>query len=237
MLIRCEKCSTLYELDESLLPPQGAPVQCSKCQFVFKAYPVAQAPPQAPPPDPGSLGERAPREDELSAGAGRQGEALVREGGALAAGPPMRRIATPAPAAPGSVPARSTPVPVSGGTGRSAGGGDEPQFTADGRPIRKVPFPSGDAGPPVARAPAAKAAPRGTPAAASTGRALRWIVPIVVILIIAAAIVAWRVLATRGNGRGERHRPAAQSMLNGPRPSSAAAEAPVVAGTARGGVG
>ena len=40
MLIRCDKCSTLYELEEDLIPPRGAPVQCSKCQFVFTAYPA-----------------------------------------------------------------------------------------------------------------------------------------------------------------------------------------------------
>ena len=43
MLIRCERCSTVYELDEKLLPPTGAPVQCTRCQHVFTA-----APPQAP---------------------------------------------------------------------------------------------------------------------------------------------------------------------------------------------
>ncbi|HEX7624244.1 MAG TPA: zinc-ribbon domain-containing protein, partial [Anaeromyxobacteraceae bacterium] len=58
MLIRCEKCTTTYELDEALLPPQGAPVQCSRCQFVFTARPEAAAPEviatSAPTPTPTS---------------------------------------------------------------------------------------------------------------------------------------------------------------------------------------
>jgi predicted Zn finger-like uncharacterized protein len=64
--IRCERCSTLYELDETLLSPQGSPVQCTRCQHVFTAYPArgtartaggppAHAPPERPdapsPPD------------------------------------------------------------------------------------------------------------------------------------------------------------------------------------------
>lgn len=39
MLISCEKCSTTYDLDETLLPVAGAPVQCTRCQHVFTAYP------------------------------------------------------------------------------------------------------------------------------------------------------------------------------------------------------
>ena len=39
MIIRCERCSTLYELDESLLSPEGSPVQCTRCQAVFTARP------------------------------------------------------------------------------------------------------------------------------------------------------------------------------------------------------
>lgn len=61
MLIRCERCSTVYELDETLLAPEGAPVQCTRCDAVFVAYPprapgrtlvgmpAVDAPPPAPP--------------------------------------------------------------------------------------------------------------------------------------------------------------------------------------------
>lgn len=40
MLIRCDRCSTLYELDEALLAPEGSPVQCTRCNHVFTARPA-----------------------------------------------------------------------------------------------------------------------------------------------------------------------------------------------------
>lgn len=43
MLISCEKCSTTYVLDDKLIPPQGAPVQCTRCQHVFTARPPGAA--------------------------------------------------------------------------------------------------------------------------------------------------------------------------------------------------
>jgi predicted Zn finger-like uncharacterized protein len=63
LVIRCERCSTTYELDESLLAPTGSEVQCTKCQHVFTAYPPqsagrtlvgvpAQPPPAAARPAP-----------------------------------------------------------------------------------------------------------------------------------------------------------------------------------------
>jgi predicted Zn finger-like uncharacterized protein len=57
LVIRCERCSTLYELDDALLAPEGSPVQCTRCQHVFTAVPP-RAQPQARPavPEP----ERAP---------------------------------------------------------------------------------------------------------------------------------------------------------------------------------
>lgn len=48
VLISCEKCATTYNLDERMLPPQGAPVQCTKCQHVFLAKPQAAAAVAAP---------------------------------------------------------------------------------------------------------------------------------------------------------------------------------------------
>lgn len=59
MIIRCERCSTHYDLDETLLAPEGSPVQCAKCQAVFTAVPPRAAaasapatPPLAPAPAP-----------------------------------------------------------------------------------------------------------------------------------------------------------------------------------------
>lgn len=43
LIIRCERCSTLYELDESLLAPEGSDVQCARCQHVFRAHPLGAA--------------------------------------------------------------------------------------------------------------------------------------------------------------------------------------------------
>ncbi|WP_193388400.1 zinc-ribbon domain-containing protein, partial [Anaeromyxobacter sp. PSR-1] len=58
MLIRCERCSTLYELDEALLAPEGSAVQCTRCQHVFTARPPEAARPAAspaPPPEPPAM--------------------------------------------------------------------------------------------------------------------------------------------------------------------------------------
>ncbi len=57
MIIRCERCSTLYELDETLLQPEGSPVQCTRCQAVFTARPPAPGrtltnAPAVEPPEP-----------------------------------------------------------------------------------------------------------------------------------------------------------------------------------------
>ncbi|MFO0581191.1 MAG: zinc-ribbon domain-containing protein [Anaeromyxobacter sp.] len=85
MLIRCERCSTVYELDETVLAPEGAPVQCTKCENVFVAYPPRAAgrtlvglpavqnpqpapspaePAPEPPPRP-TPGPRAPASDRM----------------------------------------------------------------------------------------------------------------------------------------------------------------------------
>ncbi len=50
MQISCEKCQTAYVLDDRLIPPGGAPVQCTRCGHVFTAKsPNASRP---PPPKP-----------------------------------------------------------------------------------------------------------------------------------------------------------------------------------------
>lgn len=186
MLIRCDKCSTLYELDEKLLPAQGAPVQCSKCQFVFKAYPspasqpapperAANDAPVEPPPEPEPAlppdEQPHPRRDEV-----------VREGGALAH---SFDAPVPRPAQRGGPSGLSGAVPTSGGPRSS--GGDEQKFTSDGRPIRKIPFPSGDAPPQSPRTPPMKGPIPKTGPGVST--AVRWAVVVGVVLV--ALVVAW----------------------------------------------
>ncbi|MGC4115365.1 MAG: zinc-ribbon domain-containing protein [Myxococcales bacterium] len=79
MQISCERCSTVYVLDDKLIPPGGAPVQCTRCGLVFTAKPppgaVAAAPapkPTAPPkpmprmPTPHAAAAAAPADDRRS---------------------------------------------------------------------------------------------------------------------------------------------------------------------------
>ncbi len=63
MLIRCERCSTVYAFDEKLLPLGGAPVQCTRCQHVFSAFPPQAAARIAiypPPPASPTASTQAP---------------------------------------------------------------------------------------------------------------------------------------------------------------------------------
>ncbi len=198
MLIRCEKCSTLYELDDRLLPPQGAPVQCSKCQFVFKAYP---APPQ--PSTPERAANDAPNEGQPERGEAvperpsSPREELVREGGALAHSfdrAPASRP-TPVPDSLAEPPQEGTADARPHGRHPERGAGpadDGPKFTADGRPIRKVPFPVSE--PPQ---PGPRASPmRGTtPKAGKSTGTVKWvIVAVVIVSLLAAAAAAWVAL-------------------------------------------
>jgi predicted Zn finger-like uncharacterized protein len=43
VIIRCDRCSTVFELDEGLLAPEGSPVQCSRCANIFTARPQRAA--------------------------------------------------------------------------------------------------------------------------------------------------------------------------------------------------
>ena len=73
MIVRCERCSTLYELDESLLAPEGSPVQCTRCQHVFTVVrprpgEASKASPVGDPVTPGSSTRSAEREEEPGTG-------------------------------------------------------------------------------------------------------------------------------------------------------------------------
>lgn len=39
MLIPCDSCQSVFELDSKLVKPTGTKVKCSRCQYVFKIYP------------------------------------------------------------------------------------------------------------------------------------------------------------------------------------------------------
>ncbi|HET6923892.1 MAG TPA: zinc-ribbon domain-containing protein [Anaeromyxobacteraceae bacterium] len=100
MHIRCERCSTVYELDEKILPPGGAPVQCTRCQHVFHAFPP-QAAGRTLPMFPAVQGEGVARPSPPPAGVP----------GPSAPGPAPRQAA-PAPARPAPAPARQSPQPA-----------------------------------------------------------------------------------------------------------------------------
>jgi predicted Zn finger-like uncharacterized protein len=98
--IRCERCSTVYELDERVLPPGGAPVQCTRCQHVFQAFPP-QAAGRTLPMFPAVQGEGVARPAQPSAGA--PGPSAPR---------PAPRQGAPAPARQPPAPARQPPAPA-----------------------------------------------------------------------------------------------------------------------------
>ncbi|MEA1946945.1 MAG: DUF3426 domain-containing protein [Thermodesulfobacteriota bacterium] len=50
MIITCKGCNVSFNLDESLLKPEGSKVRCSKCKEIFIAYPPAP-PKEAEKPD------------------------------------------------------------------------------------------------------------------------------------------------------------------------------------------
>lgn len=172
MLIRCDKCNTVYELEDRLVPPQGAQVQCSKCQYVFRAYPsAAEAAPAS-----GSEARRPPVAAPVSDAAPPPART---EPAAASAEQPVQ----PALAAAASEPdAAAQPLRAEATAG--------PQFTADGRPIRKVPFPTEQIG----SAPRSAIAP-----APARGRSLPvrdrppWIVPAALAAVLVFVLLAWRL--------------------------------------------
>lgn len=49
MIITCEKCSTKFNLDDSLVKDSGSKVRCSLCKHIFTAYPTPQEEPSLAP--------------------------------------------------------------------------------------------------------------------------------------------------------------------------------------------
>ncbi len=215
MLIRCDKCSTLYELDESLLPRHGAPVQCSKCQFVFTAYPATRPPPEvngeALPAGPGEGSDAPPTYDEPVASDGSSSAASARGSASYGteadlAPAPGGAAATRAARSPSPGAGAGGALPATGGdaieTGRSgddraarrgpAGAFGDKQFTPDGRPIRKVPFPTEELGATPRGASPRPVPTRGLPA--FDRKALVWLVPIGLAVLLLLALAAWRLL-------------------------------------------
>jgi len=59
MIVTCDRCSTKYNLDESLVKDEGSKVRCSRCKHVFVAYPPSKSPTLA------FDGETVPGEEEF----------------------------------------------------------------------------------------------------------------------------------------------------------------------------
>jgi len=79
MIVRCEGCSTKYNLDESVLKEEGSKVRCSRCRHVFLAYPPAK-PPTLEFDEGMTLGEEA-FEETVTLDTPSFGEAKEREVG------------------------------------------------------------------------------------------------------------------------------------------------------------
>ncbi|MCG8637401.1 MAG: zinc-ribbon domain-containing protein, partial [Desulfobacterales bacterium] len=61
MIITCEECSTRFNLDDSLIRPEGSKVRCSQCKHVFTAFPEPETPSEIPAP----VSDEGPDPDEI----------------------------------------------------------------------------------------------------------------------------------------------------------------------------
>jgi len=104
--IRCERCATVYELDEKRLPTGGAAVKCTRCQHVFRAVPPElPAVPSVPPARPPVPTEERTAVFDFSRSAGPEQTASYATAPPPPPGPPVshslphpRRAAPPPPA-------------------------------------------------------------------------------------------------------------------------------------------
>ncbi len=109
MRIRCERCATIYELDEKRLPAHGALVKCTRCGHVFRAAPPAPGPAAPPPEDQHEEPPRAAAEERtalfgFTAPAGAEQTASLAAVHPPEAAPPRRR--EPPAAASATIPGR-----------------------------------------------------------------------------------------------------------------------------------
>lgn len=217
MLIRCEKCTTTYELDEALLPPQGAPVQCSRCQFVFTARPQQAAAPT-------TTRERDALTPDLTP-AGKEGWPTptaastpppTPDPSAPSAAPPQatrgRRASTATPAATTTPAVIATPTTAATSTATSTPTSTPTltqKFTADGRPIRKVTMTDEE---PVVSGPRPMItrAATGAPVGPIRRSGIPWLPLLVAALAVGAVVLGWRAwsrrsdpLAARRSGEGQ----------------------------------
>ncbi len=90
MRLTCPNCDAQYEVDDSLIPPEGRDVQCSNCNTTwFQAG--AGAEPQAPEPEPEPVQEPPEPEDEGADDAAMAAAAAIA-GSATAPEPPSSKM-------------------------------------------------------------------------------------------------------------------------------------------------
>lgn len=179
MVIRCERCSTLYELDEALLAPEGSQVQCTRCDHVFTAFPA-----------------RAP------------GRTLVGVPAAVAPPPPPALEATVAPEAPEAAPSRtvSEPSPVSppAATREDRPAAFEPRVSRSVPPPVYRPAVSP---PPGGRASLLRRDAVGTfESRLRRSARWKWLAPSIAAAVLVAAVGGWLALRRHGDPAAERAR-------------------------------
>jgi len=213
VLIRCDKCNTLYELDDELVPVEGALVQCSKCQYVFTTYPSSENAPalrSRQANDAGRIEASAVQRGAVPAGSAPENLAALaaRPRSAAPAVPPEWPRAAPLEARSGAPGSQAFSAPLGGGSRLSAvpkaPSASDPQFTPDGRPIRKVTVPVEESPQPTARPAGAMSRLPVRPGVPSRRNPIPWVIPLAIIAIIALAFAIWRMLRVDRIGHGRR---------------------------------
>ncbi|HET8542168.1 MAG TPA: zinc-ribbon domain-containing protein, partial [Anaeromyxobacter sp.] len=174
MVIRCERCSTLYELDESVLSPSGSQVQCTRCQHLFTAYPPRAA---------GRTLVGVPQQPGADAGAPAPAAAPV------APSLPKARSAPGGRPSPGTGASRPEPKPV-----RTA---PPPVYRPAAPAAGAAPQPG------VARSPVLRRDTVGAfEARLRRSARMRWLTPVLAVLAVALLVAGGLALSRRGGGDG-----------------------------------
>jgi predicted Zn finger-like uncharacterized protein len=202
LVIRCERCSTLYELDEALLSPEGSPVQCTRCNHVFTARPPGasgQAMGTVPPtPEPAA---REPAGSET----GMPEPATPTE-------PLDASAPSPAPAAAVSAPEAAPATSAAAGTRPTSAGAARPTAPRSGPAVYR-PSPS-PAVPGASRPPTLRRDTLGTFESRLRWSARwKWLAPAIVLVLAALAVAAWLFLSRRSDPEADRLRAEALGLV------------------------
>jgi predicted Zn finger-like uncharacterized protein len=187
LLIRCDRCSTLYELDDTLLAAEGSPVQCTRCEHVFTARPPGARPPEsADDASDETLVEPTPRTAPQA--------------------PPQRTVPPPPVDEDDDVP----DLPPSSSGNAAPGSVRQPappqRWDRPGPPVYR-PGGTSSASPAVTRPPQIRRDAVGAFEARLRRNARwRWLGPIIVLLVLAAVAAAWLLFSRRQGPVTERLR-------------------------------